>query len=226
MSFSHPRAGSLLSGGARAVIAATLLVLSGWNVVPGQTATAQSSADPAGPPAFDFAKYAKQYFGSALSPQNLISSVAASTTGAALHTALHDFSTDEFQQRVAENVARKGVAGSIEFVTASLLQQDVHFVASHDHGFRTRVKYALFQTFITRGREGNELAVPRIAASFGTAWALDAWHPWMKNEPNIWSHAGFIFGSYAVRSFWTEFKPDIKHELQTVLKRNRAGIQP
>jgi hypothetical protein len=169
---------------------------------------------------YDFGKYAKEYFVSALSPENLISSLAASATGAAFHNALHgDFTANAFQSRLAENLTRKGIAGSIDFLTASLLQQDVRFVPSGYHGFRNRVKYAFFQTFVDRGRAGNEIAVPRIAACFGTAWVLETWHPWMRNEPNLWSHAGFIFGTYAARSFWTEFKPDIKHEIRALLKR-------
>jgi hypothetical protein len=169
---------------------------------------------------YDFGKYAKEYFVSALSPENLMSSVAASATGSAFHNALHgDFTADEFQSRLAENLTRKGIAGSINFITASLLQQDVRFAPSGYHGFRNRAKYALFQTFVDRGRAGNEIAVPRIAASFGTAWVLETWHPWMKNEPNLWSNAGFIFGTYAARSFWTEFKPDIKHEIHALLRR-------
>lgn len=178
-------------------------------------------------PRYDFAKYAEQYFESALSPENLISNVAASATSAAFHSMLHDdFSSDDFQRRLAENLTRKGVSDSINFVTASLLQQDVRFIPSGDHGIRRRVKYAFLQTFIDRGRDGNEIAVPRIAASFGTAWVLETWHPWMQKEPNLWSHAGFIFGSYAARSFWTEFKPDIKHEFQVLRKRNKDIIEP
>ncbi len=178
--------------------------------------------EPKSVPRYDFGKYAQQYFVSALSPESLVSSVAASATSAAFHSVLHDFTTDDFQRRTAENLTRKGIAGSIDFVTASLLQQDVRFLPSGDHGMGSRVKYALLQTFIARGREGNELAVSRIAASFGTAWVLDTWHPWMRKEPNLWSHAGCIFGSYAARSLWTEFRPDIKYRIQKLLKRNTA----
>jgi hypothetical protein len=214
-------------GSTRAAGAATLVFLSCWNNAPGQTATDQSNVhSAAAPPPFDFTKSAKEYFVSALSPEHLISSLAAAATSASFHTALDDFSTNEFQRRVARDLTRKGVAGSIDFVTASLLQQDTHFVASGEHGFRNRVKYAFLQTFITRGREGQEIAVPRIAASFGTAWVLNTWHPWTKNEPNLWGQAGCIFGSYAARSFWKEFKPDIKREFHTVLRRDRAIPQP
>src|SRR5581483_2263990 len=79
---------------------------------------------------YDFGKYAREYFTSAISPENLISAVAASATGAAFHSALHDFSTDTFQEHLAENLTRKGIAGSIDFLTASLLQQDVRFLPS------------------------------------------------------------------------------------------------
>jgi hypothetical protein len=185
------------------------------------------SYQPASPkaPHYDFAKYAQQYFGAALNPENLISSVAASATSAAFHAELHDFSAEEFQTHLAENLTRKGIAGSIDFVTASLLQQDLRFLPSGEHGMGNRIRYAFLQTFIARGRAGNELAVPRIAASLGTAWVLGTWHPWMV-ETHPWSHAGFIFGSYMARSFWMEFKPDVKHQIRTRLRRDRDATQP
>jgi hypothetical protein len=218
MFFSPGRMRSARWRGCTALPAAFLL-LTACNAALGQAAP-DEAGNQTSSTNYNFANSAQQYFVSTLSPENLISSVAGSATSAAFHTALHDFSTDEFQRRVAENLTRKGIAGSIQFVTASLLRQDMRFVPSGYHGLRPRVRYAFVQTFLARGRDGTEeLAVPRIAASFGTAWVLETWHPWMRKEPTLFSHAGCIFGSYAARSFWTEFKPEIKHEVRTLLRR-------
>ncbi len=175
---------------------------------------------------YDFAKYAKDYFESAISPENLISNLSSSATGASIRSARDGFSANEFERHLAESLTRKSISGSIDFLTASILQEDVRFVPSGEHGLRKRVKYAFLQSFIARGREGNEVAVPRIAASFGTAWVLDTWHPWVskQEELNLPSRAGLIFSHYIIRSFWTEFKPDIKHEVRAFLKRDRDPL--
>ena len=180
-------------------------------------------------PQYSFLKYAETYFESALSPQSLASDFAAGASSAELHGLIHDsVSTAEFERRFAEDMTRKSVAGSIDFITASLLQQDVRYRASGQHGIRNRAKYAFLQTFIAHGPAGDELAVSRIAASFGTAAVLDTWSPWMprKERPNLMGQAGVIFGHYMARSFWNEFKPDIKHQIRSFLHRDDALTQP
>jgi hypothetical protein len=177
---------------------------------------------------YAFVKYAESYLQTSLSPETVSSNFAAAASGASLRTMFSDFSAAGFQRRLAENLTRKGIAGAIDFTVASLLEQDVRFLPSNEHGLHNRLKYAFLQTFVVRGREGDEIAVSRIAASFGTAWALNAWNPWMKrNEPpGIFSQTGIIFGRYMVRSFWSEFRPDIKHEVRLFLKRDNTLIAP
>lgn len=177
---------------------------------------------------YAFVKYAESYIQSSLSPEKVISSFAAAASGASFRSMFSDFSAAGFQSRFAENLTRKGIAGAIDFTTASLLQQDVRFLPSNEHGLHNRLKYAFLQTFVVRGREGDEIAVSRIAASFGTAWALNAWNPWMRRNqpPNVFSQAGIIFGHYMARSFWAEFKPDIKHEVRLFMRRDNTLTSP
>lgn len=176
---------------------------------------------------YSFTRASEDYLKTTFSPEDLISNLADSAGGAALHSVLHDFTTPDFQRALALGMTRRELERSISFVTASLLREDTRFVPSGEHAFRARVRYAFLQTFLDRGRNGSEIAAPRIAAAFGTAWVLDTWHPWMgKKEPNPWTHAGFLFSAYAARSFWTEFKPDVKHQVQMFLKRNHASNEP
>ena len=220
MQSSHRgRSTCILSQSIGAVPAAALLFACAA-AAPGQTAT-----DPGySAPQYSFTRSAQEYLSSTLSPENLISNLAGSAGGAALHDALHDFSTPQFQHMLELGLTRRELQQSISFVTASLLRQDTRFVASGEHGLRTRARYALLQTFLDRGPTGNEIAAPRIAAALGTAWVLETWHPWMdRRQPNPWVHAGFVFSGCAARSFWTEFKPDIKHQIQAFRKRNHAG---
>lgn len=208
----------------RGVIPTAFLLFACSAAVLGQTTATDPTSNAS---QYSFARSAQDYLNSTLSPENLISNLADSASGAAIHSFLHDFSTVEFQHSLELGMTRREIQQSISFVTASLLRQDTRFIASGEHGFRNRVRYAFLQTFVDRGPDGNEIAAPRIAAALGTAWVLDTWRPWMgKKDPNPWIHAGFVFSGYTARSFWTEFKPDVKHELQTLLRRNHTTAEP
>ena len=127
--------------------------------------------------------------------------------------------------RIEANLATNTIAKSLEFGAAAFLQQDEGFSPSGEDGFRRRATYALYRTFVVPGRDGDELAFPRLASAVGTAWITHRWHPWQDAEPNMWSQAAWILTRYAFRSYWTEFKPEILREARKVLRRKDAGLQ-
>ena len=75
------------------------------------------------------------------------------------------------------------------------------------------------------GRDGDEPALPRLAAAAGTAWPMHSWHPGEKAAPNVWSEAGWILERYALGSYWTEFKPEIKRVARRLF-RWREDVLP
>src|SRR5262249_37257113 len=93
------------------------------------------------------------------------------------------------------------------------------FAPSGQQGFQRRAASALYRTFIVPGRDGNELAFPRIAAAFGTVWVAQRWHPWQETAPAGWTQAGWILARYVARSYWAEFKPEIGRAI-----RKASGI--
>jgi len=75
------------------------------------------------------------------------------------------------------------------------------------------------------GRDGDEPALPRLAAAAGTAWPMHSWDPGEKAAPNVWSEAGWIFARYALGSYWTEFNPEIKRVARRLCRR-REDVLP
>lgn len=170
-------------------------------------------------PRYDLRSQARKYENSVIGPQAISAAIASAGFVSMLHLNSAEGSDYAFRDRVAENLARNTVKQSIEFGSAGFLQEDLAMTPSGEHGFTRRARYALYRTFMVPGRDGNELAFPRLAAAFGTGFAMQRWHPSQKAEPSAWTQALLILGKYALRSYWTEFKPEIKHDLHRFLKR-------
>ncbi|HLJ46008.1 MAG TPA: hypothetical protein VKU01_08370 [Bryobacteraceae bacterium] len=177
-------------------------------------------------PGYDFTAHAKRYLWSTFGPQPLGAAVASGIASAAF-VSVSGLSPANggYANRIAANLATNTIAKSLEFGTAAFLQQDEGFSPSGEDGFRRRATYALYRIFVVPGRDGDELAFPRLASAVGTAWITNRWHPWQEAEPNMWSQAALILTRYAFKSYWTEFKPEILRETRKVLRRKDPGLQ-
>lgn len=125
-----------------------------------------------------------------------------------------------YQDRVYTNLARNAVAQSIEFGTAAFLQQDQGFASSTESGFGRRARSALYRSFFVRGRHGDELAFPRIAAALATPHVMAPWHPAGQAAPDPWVQSALMLSRSIARSYWAEFKPDIKRATKKLISRN------
>jgi hypothetical protein len=114
---------------------------------------------------------------------------------------------------------RNGASQSIEFGVAALLRQDQRFTPSREIGFRRRACSALHSSFFVPGGQGDELALPRLAAAFVTPWATRS--AWRETAPSPLAQTGFLLGRYVLRSYWTEFQPDVTRVFHRTLRRLR-----
>ncbi|MBV9266633.1 MAG: hypothetical protein JO061_10740 [Acidobacteriaceae bacterium] len=167
---------------------------------------------------YDTREEARQYFDSVWSPQALGVSLVSASAGSAFRTAWTGFSEHPCCSRIGGDLARNTIAHSIEFGTSALLRRDQQFKPSGVHGFRGRAGYAAYHAFVA-GEGDDQLAYSRLAAAFGTAWITDNWHPWQRAKPNPWAQASWALGRYVLRSYWVEFKPDIKREARKLFRR-------
>jgi len=169
---------------------------------------------------YNLSDHTRKYLLSAFGPQALGTGAATALTG----TMFRDIAgavpaSGGYTNRMAANLTTNAIAKSIEFGTAAFLQQEQEFTPSGERGFKKRAAYALYRTFMVPGRDGDELAFPRIAAAVGTGMIVERWHPWQERQPNAWTQAGFILARCALKSYWTEFKPEILHATRKVLHR-------
>jgi len=175
-------------------------------------------------PAYDFAAHAGEFYRSVASPSALASAVFA---GAAISVMSRGSNWGSgharYDNRMAASLAGSAVRRGIEFGVAAALQQDETFRVSQEERFGRRMKAALYNSMFVPGRGGDELAFPRIAAAVGTGWTVCTWHPWTVEACNPWVGTALILSKYVLTSYWHEFRPDIKHQIE---KRRRAFQRP
>jgi len=180
-----------------------------------------NSSNPPATRSYDLAQHAKQYLRSTFGARALEVSLSSAITSTAFRNLSGlEYGSGNYPNRIAANLAGHTIAQSIEFGTSAFLRQEEGFSPSGEKGFRKRAAYALYRTFVMRGRAGDELAFPRFAAAAGTAWITHRWHPWQEAEPNVWSQAGCILARYALKSYWTEFRPEIIRATRKVFRRH------
>jgi hypothetical protein len=171
------------------------------------------------PAAYDFSAHARAYYKAAFGPSALAGAVISGTTNA-LISRDSDWGAggSRYSNRVQASLAQHILRQSIEFGVGAALQQDQAFAISNEQQFGRRVKSALYHSLFVPGRGGDELAFPRIAAALGTSWITYGWHPWRQQAPNPWVGTAIRLSNYALASFWTEFRPDIKRQLSKSLQ--------
>jgi hypothetical protein len=169
------------------------------------------------PPRYDFKENAKRYFWKAVSPTAIVIAGATGATSLAIRNeVLPGTTTQTYWDRIQTNLVRNAVLQSTEFTASAFLQQDETFRRSTKAGLGPRMGFALHRTFFVPGREGDEIAMPRIAAAITTPWILKTYHPGLAEPQDPWPQIGWLLGRYIAESYWTEFKPDIEAGLRKI----------
>ena len=186
-----------------------------FEVYRGLMRTNPNASEPAPEAKYDLSAHARHYLHNAFGPGAIGMAVASGMATLTLHRATGLGSdTDRYVDRVSTNLIRNATSQSIEFASAAFLQQEERFSPSGQPGFGRRMRSAAYRTLFVPGRGGDELAFPRIAAALGTPWAMRQWHPDLEAPPDPWMQSAIIFGQYALRSYWAEFKPEITRLLR------------
>ncbi len=162
---------------------------------------------------YDFASHLTQYLSSTFGPKPIASAMFSASVRSRFHSdgsklTAHGFGA--YGNHVAENLARRTIQQSIEFGAASLLQQEEAFTSSHEQQTGRRIRSALYHSFFVPGRNGDEFAFPRLAAAVGTSLIVSEWHPWQQEKTNPWLQTAAILSKYIARSFYKEYKPEVK----------------
>lgn len=167
------------------------------------------------PPRYDFQEHAREYMRRAFGPSALgFATASAAITLSVRNEVFPGSTTQTYWDRIQTNLVRNVVMQSAEFTASAFLQQDETFRPSNKSGFGPRMGAAFYNTFVVPGREGDELAMPRIAAAITTPWLLRPYHPGLAEPEDPWVQMGWMLGRYIMKSYWTEFKPDIEKGLR------------
>jgi hypothetical protein len=174
------------------------------------------SHTPVPPRHYDVDEQFHEYLKNTYSAGPLLSAVATGGVSGLLDgTSIFGDGFERYSNHMEANLIRHVTQQTLEFGVAAALQQNERFLVSHDERMTKRIKAALYHSFFVAGRDGNEFAFPRLAAAVGTGVMITEWHPWRDDHVSTTREVSSILGGYVARSFWQEFKPDIKHELRT-----------
>jgi hypothetical protein len=173
-------------------------------------------------PRYDLRAHTREYLHNIAGANATGVAAATGVFSLALRNSFGDRVTETYRDRIKTNLLRNTIQHSIEFATAAFLQQDQRFITSGELGFSRRVKIALRRSFFVPGRDGDELAFPRIAAAMFTPVAMRSWNPRRTVPQNPWVQTGFLLARYVMRSYWAEFKPEIKNSVRKILRRPTA----
>ncbi len=166
------------------------------------------------PPAYDLSAHAHDYYKAAFGPAAFGGAVFAGTAWSAIGRGSGwGNGASRYTNHIEANLVRNALKETIEFGAGAALQQDQTFQISRDERLGRRMRSALYHSFMVRGRGGEELAFPRIAAALGSGWITHEWHPWREQAPDPWIGAGIILSKFVLTSYWHEFRPDIRNKL-------------
>jgi hypothetical protein len=153
---------------------------------------------------YDFAQSFRDFTSTTYAPSSIFASLAESSAG-----------PQRYGSRMEGALVRTGLQETIEFASSAVLQQNERYETSGAHGAMKRIGSAFYHAFFVQGRNGeDEFAFPRVAAAFGTGWVEQNWHPGHRSAPDAMKEASIVFSTYVARSFWHEFKPDLRNRLR------------
>ena len=167
-------------------------------------------------PPYDLRQQTLDYLKSTFSVGSLAAAVGFGGESALLNgTSEFGRGFECYSNHMEANLARHVIERSLEFGLAAPFRQDETVATSRDQRFRERMKAALYHSFFVAGRNGDEFAFPRFGAAIGAAWITHEWHPWRSTRTDPWLDGSKLLSAYVGRSFWHEFRPDIKKGLRT-----------
>lgn len=179
------------------------------------------------PPRFDFSERTRRYAASLFAPSVTGLEMFIGTASAAARQLSSEGSgSGHYVGHITGNVVRSTVTQSVEFASSLILQQNDTYKPTREGSLGRRMGTALARSFVIPGREGNELAFPRIAAAMATPWITRPWHPGLENRPNPWVQTAYIYGRYVVRSFFSEFRPELMKIVRKVVWIGGPQIGP
>jgi hypothetical protein len=198
-----------------------------YDVYRGLVKTNPNGGGPMPPPRFDFSERTRRYAATLVAPSITGLETFIGTASATVQQLSGGESgSGRYMGHITGNLVRSTVAQSVEYASSMILQQDDTYKPTHEGGVGRRMGTALARSFVIPGREGNELAFPRIAAAMATPWITRPWHPGLDERPNPWVQTAYIYGRYVVRCFLTDFRPDLMNLVRTVSGRGGSQIGP
>lgn len=172
------------------------------------------------PPAYDLREHFREYYRGTFGVGAFAGAALSGTAHAMMSGApAWGDGNERYMNRVEAALVRNTLRRSIEFGVSAALQQDESFETSGEESLGRRVRSAAYHSLFVKGRGGDELAFPRIAAAIGTSWVTQKWHPWTTDTQNVWVGAAIVLSTYVAKSYWHEFRPDLKRELARFRRR-------
>lgn len=165
---------------------------------------------------YDYKAQAKRYLNNIMGPKALTATMALAWSGPTARQSFGLRATgDHYRDRMTYALVQNAAMQTIEFGFSAFLHQDETFRASGRQGLGMRTAKALLHTVVVPGRDGPEVAFPRIAAAMLTPRALYWWHPGQPQPvASPWQQTGFLMSRYLVQSLWAEFGGDFRRGLR------------
>jgi hypothetical protein len=124
---------------------------------------------------------------------------------------------DKFANRFEASFTQRLVTYGMQSGFAAAFHEDLRYRPSVESGVWKRARYAVARTFILQTPRGDEVAFANLAAAFSSGLVINVAHPGRENflHPGAWKLAGGNILGFVEGNLWTEFKPDIKHFVQS-----------
>jgi hypothetical protein len=116
-----------------------------------------------------------------------------------------------YGRRVGDNLAKSGVRHTIRYAMAAALKEDNRYISSPNHSTRSRLWYAVSQTYATHDTRGHRrFAFSKFIGNTSTIGISQAWAPpsWQTGR-RMGQDFAVISGMQAAINIATEFAPDI-----------------
>lgn len=120
-----------------------------------------------------------------------------------------------YGRRVASRVGNAVLQGTFQAPAAALLHEDVRYITSSQHGFKSRAWHAIKYSFLTYNGQGRPtLNVANLGAYYASTAASVAWLPGRYNLASYtFSNATEQIGLSIPVNLLQEFWPEIRHSV-------------
>jgi hypothetical protein len=124
-----------------------------------------------------------------------------------------------YGRRVASRFGSAVIQGSFQAPVAALLQEDVRYITSNQHGFKRRARHAVLYSFLTYNNQGQP--TPNIGNLGGYYAASAASTLWLPVHSNVATYAlsdgsqqaGVSVLVNLLQEFWPEIRHSVLHRL-------------